>query len=184
MHAPLREKRVRANNVPWKTTKINDLMEQKDIIKLLAQKRRCKDLYNEYKKLLNNVNSVMRKRKASHYKSLIQENIYKLDRLRKAIKEILPSCKKTETIVTLTDELGIYKDPEGVASCFNKFFSTIGNKLSQCFSNQTLPSNNPYNNISSIFNFKPISHDFTSKQLLSLNTKKASGLENINLRPL
>ncbi len=48
MHAPPREKRVRANDVLWKTTKVNDLMEQRDRIKLLAQKMRCKDLYNEY----------------------------------------------------------------------------------------------------------------------------------------
>ncbi len=37
------------------------------------------------------------------------------------------------------------------------------------------------------FNFKPITHDFTSKQLLSLNTKKkkkATGLDNINLHLL
>ncbi len=76
---------------------------------------------------------------------------------------------KSESTVTLTDELGIYKDPEGVASCFIKFFSTIGNKLSQCFSIQALPSNNPYNNISPTFNFKPITHDCTSKQLLSFD---------------
>ncbi len=77
MHAPLREKRVRANDVPWKTTKIKDLMEQRDRRKLLAQKKRCKYLYNEYKKLRNNVNSAMRKSKAEYYKSLIQENINK-----------------------------------------------------------------------------------------------------------
>ncbi len=85
--------------------------------------------------------------------------------------------------MTFTDELGTYKDP-GVAAYFNKFFSTIGNKLSQCFSNQPLPSNNPYNNISPTFNFKPITHDFTSKQILSLNTKKAIDQDNINLRIL
>ncbi len=89
----------------------------------------------------------MRKSKAEYYKSLIQEHINKPGRLWKAIKEILPSGKKTETTITSTDELSIYKDPEGVVCCFNKFFSTIGNKLSQCFSNQALPSNNPYNNV-------------------------------------
>ncbi len=82
---------------PWKTTKLNELMEQRDRIKLLAQKKRCKDLYNEYKKLRNNVNSAIRKSKAEYYKSLIQENINKPDRLWKAIKEALPSGKKTET---------------------------------------------------------------------------------------
>ncbi len=112
-------------------------MSLRDRIKLLAQKKRCKDLYNEYKKLRNNVNSTRRKSKAEYYKSLIQENINKPDRLVESNKEVLPSGKKTETTVTLTDELGIYKDPEGVASCFNKFFSTIGNKCLQCFSNQS-----------------------------------------------
>ncbi len=69
MHAHLREKRVRANYVPWKTTTINDLMEQRERIKLLAQKKRCKDLYNEYKKICNNVNSAIRKSKAEYYKT-------------------------------------------------------------------------------------------------------------------
>ncbi len=64
-------------------------------------------MYNEYKKFHYNVNSVMRKSKAEYYKSLIQENINQPDRLWKAIKEVLPSSKKTETTVTLTDELGI-----------------------------------------------------------------------------
>ncbi len=69
-------------------------MEQRDRIKLLAQIKRCKDLYNEYKNLCNNVNSAMRKSKAEYYKSLIQENINKPDRLWKAIKEVLHSRKK------------------------------------------------------------------------------------------
>ncbi len=51
-------------------------------------------------KLRNNVNSVRRKSKAEYYKSLIQENINKPDRLWKAMKEVLPSGKKTETTVT------------------------------------------------------------------------------------
>ncbi len=51
----LSEKNVRANDIQWKTTKIKDLIEQRDRIKLLAQKKRCKDLYNEYKKLRNNI---------------------------------------------------------------------------------------------------------------------------------
>ncbi len=71
MHAPLREKRVRTNDVLWKTIKINDFMEQRDRIKLLPKKKRCKDLYNEYIKLHNNVNSAMRKGKAEYYKRLI-----------------------------------------------------------------------------------------------------------------
>ncbi len=38
MHAPLREKRVRANDVQRKTSKINDLMEQRERLKKKVQR--------------------------------------------------------------------------------------------------------------------------------------------------
>lgn len=132
----------------------------------------------------NKTNSALRKAKAEYYKGLILENKNKPDQLWKAIKMIMPSNSKADQTTKLQDEEGTYEDAPEVASCFNRFFSTIGSTLASSFIGQPLPQNNPYSDHDSIFSFNDITVDFTMKQLSQLNTKKSNGLDGVNGRLL
>ncbi len=63
-----------------------------------------------------------------------------------------------------------------VASCFNRFFSTIGSTLPSSFIRQPLPLNNTYSDHDSLFSFNDITVDFTMKQLSQLNTRNQMAL--------
>ncbi len=183
LHTPIMERRVRANDVPWESIEINKMLEERDNIKVEAQKTRNRDLYEQYKKLKNKINSALRKAKAEYYKGLILENKNIPDQLWKAVNMIMLSNSKGDQITKLQDEEGTYEDASDVASCFNRFFSTIGSTLTSSFISQPLPLNNAYSDHDSIFYFNDITMDFTMKQLSQLNTKKSNGLDGVNGYP-
>ncbi len=104
LHAPIMRRRVLVNDVPWKTSEINQMMEKWDNMKVEAQKTRNKDLYEQYKNLKNKTNSALGKAKGEYYKGLILENKNKPYQLWKAIKTIMPSNSKGDETTKLQDE--------------------------------------------------------------------------------
>ncbi len=96
----------------------------------------------------------------------------------------MPSNSNGDQTILLEDEEGTYEDAPEVASCFNRFFSTIGRTLASSFFSQPLPLDNPFSYHDSIFSFNDITVDITMKQLNQLNTKKSNGLDVVNGRLL
>ena len=113
---------------------------------------------------------------------MISNSLDKPERLWKAIKKVLPG-KSKESTTMLQDELGTYSNPTDIANCFNRFFSTIGSKLAENFP-KGVQITNPYPNFDKSFTFKPIKTSFVLKQLLTIKSSKATGLDNINSRLL
>ncbi len=74
---------------------------------------------------------------------------------------------------------------KNIANCFNRFFSTVGAKLAEQFQNVMInPTDNTQISAHQTFKFTDISVDFVVKELKRLDSRKATGLDNINARIL
>jgi hypothetical protein len=156
--------------------------ENDDKIKQDAIRTKSTDLFAQYRTLKNEIIKLCRKARCDYYSNLITESMDKPDKLWKAIKKVLPGKTKQSTTI-LQDEEGTFSEPSEVANCFNRFFTSIGSNLASKFPSG-LQISNPYPNFNQTFNFKPINVDYTLKELQTLKSSKATGLDNVSARLL
>ena len=180
--APMIHKRIRGTDTPWITGDIKKLMAMRDKTKQDAIRTKSTDLFSRYKEIKNAINKLCKKARCEYYSNLITESMDKPHKLWKAIKKVLPGKTKQSTTI-LQDEEGIFSKPPEVANCFNRFFTNIGFNLASKFPSG-LQISNPYPNFKQTFYFKPININYTLKELQTLKTSKATGLDNISARLL
>ncbi len=77
----------------------------------------------------------------------------------------------------------MHETSQNIAYCFNRFFSTVGAKLAEQFKNVTVNlTDNTQISAHHLFKFTDMSVDFVVKELNDLDSRKATGLDNINAR--
>ena len=180
--APLIQKKVKGVDSPWLTGELRQLMSKRDRAKQQAVKTKNSDLFAQYKTLRNQVVHRCKVAKSEYYRSLISQNLDTPSKLWKSIKKILPNSNKQSTPM-LQDDLGTHTQSNDIASSFNRFFSSIGTQLAAKFP-AGIQIVNPYPALDCNFKFKPVHVGFTLKELQSLQSNKATGLDNINSRLL
>jgi exonuclease III len=184
--APMMHKQVKGIDTPWLCGEIRKLMTERDITKAKATKQ--KDiiiktaLFEQYKHIRNEITARCRKAKKEYFSNILAEGMGDPNKLWKSLKKVLPSSS-SESPTMLQDEDGTHTEPPNIAKSFNTFFSNIGSTLAAKFPSG-LRIQNPYPDFKETFQFKPISVEFTTKQLAHLQTSKSTGLDNLNARLL
>ena len=130
-HAPIRKMRVKNENIPWIDNEIRDKMYERDYKHKKAVSTKNDAIWNQYKKLRNEVTGLMRKKKKDYYVTKLESSKNSKD-MWKAMNNIIPNKKNNNLI-----------PPEMNANSFNEYFAKIGLSLADKHKDLNLPWKNP-----------------------------------------
>ncbi len=117
--------------------------------------------------------------------TFVLENLDNQDRLRKAIKKVLPQTSTAAETFCLIEDQVVHDTRKNIANCFNRFFSSVGAKLAEQFQNVMVNStDNTHISAHHPFKFTDISVDYVVRELNHLDSRRSTHLDNINARKL
>ena len=189
-HAPIKKTRIKGSKTPWMTPELSNAMRDRDFHHRKAIRANSTYHWDMFKKIKNIVNRQVRKCKAEYYSHLINKNKGNPSLLWKTFNEI--TSKKSNSTVSSIEADGVqYTKSSAIAQVLNTHFSLIGSKLAakikeklqfkgtdtRKFFSETIDQGNS-------FSFSPIADFFVLKQLKTLKTNKAIGLDRISARLL
>ena len=172
-HAPIKKSRVKGIHMPWLTSELRSLMQERDFRHRKAVKSNSSHHWKMFRNLKNKVNMMVKKSKADHYRNLIDNNKGNSSELWKSLNKITsrkstsyPSCIEADNVSNT--------DPVSIAEALNLHFSTIGTKLAQNIKRCLLPTRNlTSTNIPVKFTFHPISENFVMNHLKKSESKQS-----------
>ena len=161
-HAPLRNLRLKARNNPWFNHTIQNMIYHRNHIHKHAILSKNRAIFQEYRRVRNNVNNVIKQAKSEYFKSSVNEFKFQPKKMWQTLKTVLPSKRKTLTTVPFS------------SNDLVEFYSSIGDKINSKFDPYIkLPDMSTIlNDVHSVFSFDDISNDFVFKKLLSLSNVK------------
>ena len=147
-----------------------------------------------YKKMKNIVNKEVKKCKAEYYSGLINKNKGNPSELWKTFSEIT-SKKSNSTITSIEADGVLYTETNEIAQALNTLFSRIGTKLAAKIKEKLRliasnsrkffpPAFSRWNGNNKSFSLCSMTEPFVLKQLKTLKTNKAKGLDRISARLL
>ena len=163
-------------------------MLRRDSLHRLAVRSNNVSDWDSYKLARNQVTDMLRTAKSNYYKVLISQNCNDSSKLWKSLKRVLPSKRSCNTS-SIVIEGDVLTSNDDISNGFNKHFTNVATKLiDEC-------DNNVYNNdinvnsaksskVSSILGLPLISPDFVDKEIRSMSTNKATGLDDVSCRVL
>ena len=131
-HAPIKKLRTKNTTKPWISDDIKELMAERDYaFKVAKRSGGEKQKWDHYRKIKNFTNRKVKSAEAEYYKNLINSANGPKDTW-KALNSVLGE-KSKETISQLQVQDGkvLLSEPKKVASKFNEFFASIGNKVAR-----------------------------------------------------
>ena len=144
-------------------------------------------LIERYKKYTNRLTAVKRLSKQNYYASMIEKNKKDLSKQWKLINEILQRGGKNKPPLNklVTEKNEILTDREDISNELNTFFANIGPNMASKI--RTLKDNSKTNDLRNIisssnsffFFFEPCSESEIFCEIMHLNDKKATGIENM-----
>ena len=123
---------------PWITKHIQKIIKEKDSVYSKYVKKKSKFWYNRYRILCDIVKQEISKNKKKYFSWYFKANIDNSKKVWKGINEIInnKSSKDNEEIY-LDDDGNIITDQKTVANKFNKFYTTVADKLVRKLGNPT-----------------------------------------------
>ena len=186
--APLREIRVKNNTPDWFDGEIMDEIRKRD---KLHHRYKCTKLETDdlhYRSSRNKVQSLINHKKQSYIKNSLEENKRDSKKLWKTLKNLgLPSKTKSDAKINLNIDGKLNSKPADIADHFNKFYSTLADKLQDMLPNAPnkfgdSQSENYYKELNlqeNNFIFKTVDQGEISKILHNINNSKSPGFDNI-----
>lgn len=188
-HAPIKKTRVKGLHAPWMTPILSDAMRDRDFHHRKAVKTNSKFHWDQFKKIKNFTNNLVKKCKSDYYINLINQNKRNANALWSTLNEI--TSRKSRSPVTCIEVDGVqYHQAYSIAETLNSHFCSIGSKLIGKLKSgvaiATLQLRVPDSTNLNIdgFAFHPVEDHFVRNQLSKLKTNKATGLDRINARLL
>ncbi len=183
-YAPLKERRIQAQNVPWIDDIVLSSMRLRDRLLRKCHASKAEQDLNVFKKQRKFVVNLVNRTKAEYFKTTIEENRFHPKALWSTFKQILPGSKaELPSRVKSNDGESFHTTP--IVNHFNNFFAAIGNKLIQNMNhsdpNISIPRCAP---LGSKFNIPDMSQCFLEKEIKSMPLGKATGMDGISIKIL
>ena len=186
-HAPIRKTRIKGLHAPWITTLLSDAMRDRDFHHRKAIKTKSKFHWDQFRKIKNLTNNLVKKCKSDYYINLINQNKSNVTALWNTLNEI--TSRMSSTPVTCIEVDGVqHNQAKSIAETLNNHFCSIGSKLVAKLKSGVAQNNQP-TQVSTKqdfdeFHFDPIDELFVCNQLSKLKANKATGLDRITARLL
>ena len=189
--APVRDIRVKQKENPWMNSDILARIKQRDNLFSRCKKERSNTaLYRQFCKLRNAVQRDVKFAKQNYFRRKIDQNKGDSGKLWKQLSSLGYSNKGGGSSNIVLEEGGtkVFEAPR-VANMFNRFYTSVAASLVNALPSASgiFSISNPifrqfhFRNHTS-FTLSPVSLVFVRRQLLSLNSKKAVGLDGISSR--
>ena len=182
--APLVTKRVKKATQPgWITDEILELINKRDTAKR-------KNNHNLYKQLRNIVTEKINEAKSNHYKTFVETNQNNPGKLSKMFSKLSGKEKQNNPIPSIITNDITLTEEEDIADTFNRHFTDIVDKYLPHNQLEVPEDWQPTSDLNAFItsripvghNFKipPIQEHFVHNFLAKLDTKKATGLDEIS----
>ena len=160
VHAPLRMKRVRTRrNIPWLNKNSKKATFQRDKLKLKAIKSNSTLDWNAYKTARNVVSCTLQKDKQLHYSNLLYKYKHNPKESWQTINRILGRGHNKSSISSIRQNDNIISGSNEIAETFNKYFSTIGDKIANSVDSGNIHFSSYISKSSTTFEFDTVSVD-------------------------
>ena len=133
----------------------------------------------------NFTNRKVKAAEAKYYNDLIESSVGPRE-MWSSLNSVIGGKKTGDMLIQVHDGKTILSKPNAVASKFNKFFATIGSKISSRFwtvtSDAWLKYEPENQSEQSTLDLQPVNHEIVRTILNSLKVNKAAGLDKISAR--
>ena len=187
-YMPLRKlskKEIKQQSKPWITAGIRNSIKRRD--KMYKKYIKANNLetnenyFNSYKELRNHIVDLCRNSKTLYYRNYFRENSNNLRKSWQGIKSVIniKHSQKNEPSSLLIDDK-LITEPKQIANEFNKYFSTIANKLRDEIHTSNLDFKNylSHRNVNSMY-LNPTNEIEVYKLISKLDNEKATGPHGI-----
>ena len=182
-HAPLKEHRIKAQSTYWMNDEVLEAIRKRDYVHNKFLKTKKEQYHQHYRKMRNYVVNLIQRTKAQFFETTVEENRFNPKNMWKQLKLALPSSK-SKLPNQIRTEHEILENPKQIADEFNRFFSTVAQKLTE---NLPVYEKEKYQRKVSDdtkFTIPPMNEQYVVKQIESMGNGKATGLDNISVRLL
>ena len=128
-HAPLAKIRVKGNNLPYVTTEVRRLIQQRDFLQKKANKTGLNYLWQASQWLTHKVTYLLGKLRSYYYSNQIEENSSDMKRMWKILKQAMNKESKTVTIDKIMSDNHEITDKALISDAFNEQFSSVAERL-------------------------------------------------------
>ena len=181
-HAPIREKRVSYKHRPdWWTDEISNAISQRNKVDK-------KTNFDNFKYWRNRVKSLIFQAKCVYYQSILEKGQCAIRDFWNHLRELVPG-KKSSMPLNMSINGNELNDPSSIANGLNDWFSSVvdkyvtkSNEESNSFLDKLRDFVSRKKDSQSFFCIPEITIEFVEKQLKSLNTKKAAGLDGLQAK--
>ena len=155
-------------------------MRERDQLKKRASKENSLPLWEDFRKLRNRVNGLIKESKRMYLTNALQTKDSK--EIWANIRHIVPGKNKKTDVRCIKTEHGECTNAKDVADALNEYFANVGPSIADKIpvvntENHHDVENNLYNDM--LFIFKDINEEYVLNQLCSLSDKKATGVDDI-----
>jgi exonuclease III len=186
-HAPQMTKRVKASSTPWINDDVINEIRKRDFLFMKFESTGDITFFDQFKRQRNYLVGFIRRVKSDYYTTIIEENKLDPRNLWKSLKSILPHYK-TAQLMKLKVNNEIITDPVKLANAVNEFFVNIGKTIVNSGNTRatgTTPSVFQKRVPDDVtFVMPTVSKEFVLKELKSMPTNKATGIDGISARIL
>ena len=177
-HAPITSKRTKSKPSEWITKKIKTSMNERDRFLRKARKSNKSSDWENYRKLRNQCNIMLRKSKATFTRDLINDNTHNPKSFWKIIKDIFPTKSKSQKDFS-HDKTSNRTRAEDFKFYFSSIVSNLKNAsftLKNCIwkPTPTIPKRT-----CKVFKFKYVSILLIKNFLKKLKKTKATGVDEL-----
>ena len=181
----LSRKEAKTEKKPWITSGILKSIQNRDKLHKKFLKEKCSArkslLFDEFKKKRNMIIMLLKISRENYYAQYFLENKSNIKETWKGIKNIINLNNKVESNVNRIKKCNTYvNDKTEIATEFNSFFSTIGEKIDE----KTPQSNKNYTeylteNHRNLFVLRNVGYDEVLQLLSQIKTSKSCGPTSI-----
>ena len=182
---PLQQKRVKCEVQPkWFTNNISQEIKSRDKLLKIARKSNLETDWNVYKKVKNNVTSLIRNAKQNYFKDKFSEHKNNSSKLWNLIKCLSKDGGENKSgISQVVEDEVVITDSTSIAEIFNRYFIDIPMKY--------LASPGEYQGLTDVssemrinFVISPVTENDVLELLTSVPSHKATGDDGIGIKIL
>ena len=189
--APFHDVRVKGKSNPWMNSTILAGIKLRDsLLSRFKKDRSNSTLYSDFCRVRNRVQRDIKMAKQSFFVSKVNQNRGNSGKLWGHLKSLGYKSGSNSSSITLEENGITHSLPFDVASCFNRFYSTVASNLVSALPSPLGLFNTSsyafrmfyrrFSGSSNSFVLSPVSRGFVLKQLRSLNPHKAIGIDGIS----
>ena len=185
-HAPIKTRRVKCTSKsPWITPELTELMRERDYHQKHAHKTNSEYHWQQFRELRNQVNSQIKLAKSKYYQDSVNANKDNPSDLWKTLNNLTSRNKSGTNPTCIISEEKPVTDQKSIATILNEYFTSIGTKLADKIKSTFQPKQSPpATDLPYSFEFEEVDESFVLRELSSLKTKKATGLDQISAKIL